>query len=67
MIPSWSSRRRIMHSGPMIFTVDGRDSIHIEPGDRIEVKKAARSFHLLRLEGRTFYDALRQKLHWQGV
>ena len=54
-------------SGPMIFTVDGRDNIHIGPGDRIEVKKAARSFHLLRLEGSTFYGALRQKLHWQGV
>lgn len=54
-------------SSPMIFTVDGRDSIHIEPGDRIGVKKAGRSFHLLRLEGRTYYDALREKLHWQGV
>jgi NAD+ kinase len=53
--------------GPMIFTVDGRDNIHIEPGDRVEVKKAARSFLLLRLEGRSFYDALRQKLHWQGL
>ncbi len=54
-------------SGPMIFTVDGRDTIHIESGGRIEVRKSARSFHLLRLEGRSFYDALRQKLHWQGV
>ncbi len=54
-------------SGPMIFTVDGRDSIHIEPGDRIEVKKSARSFHLLRLKGSSFYEALRQKLGWQGV
>lgn len=54
-------------SGPMLFTVDGRDSIRIEPGDWIEVKKAARSFHLLRLEGRSFYEALRQKLRWQGV
>jgi NAD+ kinase len=54
-------------SGPMIFTVDGRDTIHIEPGGRIEVRKSANSFHLLRLEGRSFYDALRQKLHWQGV
>jgi NAD+ kinase len=54
-------------SCPMIFTVDGRDSIHIEAGGRIEVRKAARSFHLLRLEGRSFYGALRQKLHWQGV
>jgi NAD+ kinase len=53
--------------GHMIFTVDGRDSIHIDPGDRIEVKKASRSFLLLLLEGRSFYGALRQKLHWQGV
>lgn len=54
-------------SGPMIFTVDGRDTIHIEPGGRVEVRKSVNSFHLLRLEGRSFYDALRQKLHWQGV
>lgn len=55
------------HSGPMIFTVDGRDNIPIEPGDWIEVKKSLQSFHLLRLEGRSFYEALRQKLRWQGV
>jgi NAD+ kinase len=54
-------------SSPMLFTVDGRDSVRIEPGDSIEVKKAARSFHLLRLDDRSFYEALRQKLHWQGV
>lgn len=53
--------------GPMLFTVDGRDSIRIEPGDSIEVKKAAHSFHLLRLQDRSFYEALRQKLRWQGV
>ncbi len=53
--------------GPMLFTVDGRDSTRIEHGDWIEVKKADRSFHLLRLDGRSFYEALRQKLRWQGV
>lgn len=53
--------------GPMIFTVDGRDSVRIEPGDHIEVRKSARSFNLLCLEGRSFYKALRQKLGWQGV
>jgi len=53
--------------GSMIFTVDGRDSIRIEIGDRIEVRKSERSFHLLRFEGRSFYEALRQKLGWQGV
>ena len=54
-------------SGPMLFTVDGRDSVHVQCGDRIEVRKASRSFHLLRLEGWSFYEALRQKLGWQGM
>jgi len=51
---------------PMLFTIDGQEDTRIGPGDRIEVKKSARSLHLLRLEGSCFYDALRQKLHWQG-
>jgi len=54
-------------SEPMLFTVDGRDVVRIEPGDHIEVCKSSRSFHLLRLEDRSFYEALRQKLGWQGV
>ncbi|HEX5791555.1 MAG TPA: NAD(+)/NADH kinase [Luteolibacter sp.] len=54
-------------SGPMIFTVDGRESLPIEAGDRIEVRKSPQHFRLLRLAGRTFYQALRQKLGWQGV
>lgn len=52
---------------PMLFTVDGRDSTRIETGDGIMVKKAARSFHLLRLDGHSFYNALREKLSWHGV
>ena len=54
-------------SAPMLFTVDGRDSVRIEEGDRIEIRKSSRSFALLRLEGSSFYAALRQKLGWQGV
>ncbi|MEY4244969.1 MAG: hypothetical protein RLZZ245_2554 [Verrucomicrobiota bacterium] len=54
-------------SGPMLFTVDGRDNTRINAGGRVEVRKAGHSFHLLRLEGRSFYEALRQKLRWQGV
>ncbi len=53
-------------TGPMIFTVDGRESFSIETGDRIEVRKSASSFKLLQLEGRSFYQYLRQKLGWQG-
>jgi NAD+ kinase len=51
---------------PMIFTVDGRDSVTIHHGDRIEVRKAPHALHLLRLPGHSFYEALRQKLNWRG-
>ena len=54
-------------AGPMIFTVDGRESISICPGDRIEVRKSAKRFNLLRLEGRSYYEALRSKLGWMGA
>lgn len=54
-------------SAPMLFTVDGRDTVRIGAGERIEVRKSARTFHLLRLKDRSFYEALRQKLGWQGV
>ncbi len=54
-------------TAPMIFTVDGRDTIRIENGDLVEVRKAPNSFHLLRLQDRSFYQALRQKLGWLGV
>jgi len=52
--------------GQLLFTVDGRDTVPISADTRILVRKASRGFHLLRLEGRSFYEALRQKLKWHG-
>lgn len=54
-------------TGPMVFAVDGRDTTRIGPGDWIEVKKAERVLRLLLLEDHSFYQALRQKLRWQGL
>lgn len=51
---------------PMFFTVDGRDIVQIFAGSRIQVRKSSRSFPLLRLKNRSFYEALRQKLGWRG-
>lgn len=51
---------------PMFFTVDGRDIVEVFAGARIRVRKSSRSFHLLRLKNRSFYEALRQKLGWRG-
>ena len=49
---------------PMLFTVDGRDVVNINNGDRIIVEQAGHALPLLRLEGRSFYTTLRQKLGW---
>jgi NAD+ kinase len=54
-------------TGPMLFTVDGRDTTRLEPGDWIEVRKARRVLRLLLLEDHSFYQALRQKLQWHGL
>lgn len=49
---------------PMFLTIDGRDVMAIGAGDRIRVEQAGHALPLLRLEGRTFYNTLRQKLGW---
>jgi len=51
---------------PMFFTVDGRDIVEVFAGTSIRVRKSSRSFQLLRLKNRSFYEALRQKLGWRG-
>ena len=50
----------------MLFTVDGHDGAEIGLNDRIQVKRAEAHLNLLRLEGHSFYLALRQKLNWWG-
>lgn len=60
-------RSKEKDAGPMLFTVDGRDTLRVDSTCRIEVRRSPHAFHLLRLEGRTFYQALRQKLGWHGV
>lgn len=49
---------------PMLFTVDGRETLEIEKGDRVRVEQAGHALPLLRLKDRTFYSTLRQKLGW---
>jgi NAD+ kinase len=52
---------------PLLFSVDGRDNTKISQGDFIDVKKSPRLLHLLRFADHSFYEALRRKLHWQGL
>lgn len=51
---------------PILFTVDGRDILRVEPRSRVRVRKHQKNLQVIRLEGFSYYETLRQKLHWHG-
>jgi NAD+ kinase len=50
----------------MIATADGQVSVSITAGDVLTIRRSRRSVRLLHLEGSSFFDTLRRKLHWSG-
>ena len=51
---------------PILFSVDGRDILRIEKDSMVRVKRHEQPLNLVRLPGHSFYETLRQKLHWHG-
>jgi NAD+ kinase len=49
-----------------ILTADGQVSIPMSTGDFVQIGKSRFGVRLLRLEGSSFFQTLRQKLHWSG-
>jgi NAD+ kinase len=50
----------------MIVTADGQVSVAIKQGDLLTIRRSRRFVRLLHLEGSSFFDTLRRKLHWSG-
>ncbi|MBM4040901.1 MAG: NAD(+)/NADH kinase [Planctomycetes bacterium] len=48
------------------LTVDGQVYQEVARGDRVVLRRAASDFRLIDLGLRTYYDTLREKLHWSG-
>ncbi len=48
----------------LMLTIDGQESVLIQPGDCIELWRAPYTIKLIRYPGRSFYDVLRTKLKW---
>ena len=48
------------------LTIDGQVYQGIASGDSVVVRRAADDFKLIDLGLRTYYDTLREKLHWSG-
>ena len=50
----------------IILTVDGQVSMYLRQSDRVIFQKSNTTFRLVRLGRRSFYETLREKLHWGG-
>lgn len=48
------------------LTADGQVAIQLRPGDETIIRRSPAEIRLLRLTGRSFFETLRQKLHWSG-
>ena len=55
-------RRRKTQKEEAMVTFDGRSAQELETGDRIEIYKAQETTQLIRLKGRSFYQALQNKI-----
>lgn len=50
-----------------VLSVDGDLLCELDSGDTIIIRQSRRTVRLMHLAGRSFYEALRQKLHWRGT
>jgi NAD+ kinase len=54
----------VRHAEGAWVVVDGQDCGPLRPGDRVSVRRAPVSFHLVKVPGKTYYQTLREKLRW---
>lgn len=50
----------------VILTLDGQREFRLEPGDRLEFRRASTEAKIVNSLHRNFYDVLRDKLNWGG-
>jgi len=55
-IPPWTDE--------VLVSFDGQVGQPIQPGERLEVRRAEQPIHLIRLGPESFFKRLRKKLHW---
>ncbi len=48
------------------LTLDGQEGTNLGFGDTVRVRSSSEQVHLVKVSGRTFYDGIRDKLHWGG-
>ena len=49
-----------------IVSADGQVQANLNPGDSITIQRSRRTVELLHLGGSSFFETVREKLHWRG-
>lgn len=67
VIPDWMSVDVKVAPGQtgIQLILDGQVDVELEPGDAIEVKRSDASVWLVRYEGKSYFDILRERLMWE--
>ena len=50
-----------------ILSADGQVVTELAAGDQITIRRSRRTVCLMHLEGTSFFETLRVKLHWRGA
>lgn len=59
---------KVMNRKPAtLLSADGEVVTELSAGDEITIHRSRRTVRLMHLEGSSFFDALRVKLHWRGA
>lgn len=69
VVVSLDSAIRVELSTPQpatIFSADGQVMHDLAPGDAITIRRSRKTVRLMHLPGASFFETLRQKLHWRG-
>lgn len=56
----------VTQSQEVFLTVDGQEGGHLAPDDQVIVQRSEATARLVRMNDRTYYDSLRDKLNWGG-
>jgi len=70
VIVSLSSTICVKVAGPRpetVLSADGCHLSHMDSGDSITIRRSRNSVRLMHLSDSTFFNTLRQKLHWSGA
>ena len=50
-----------------VLSADGQNIHELSRGDTLTIRRSSRTVRLMHLAGSSFFEALRQKLHWRGA